>query len=82
MDNLQKMQTEIFKFLKKLPKVVPSEIKKEFVKLKDRLIEISKDPYERRPFLYLDIISWLESKIEGRPVQEIIQAKSGNRPQF
>jgi len=75
MDNLQKMQLEIFKFLKKLPKVVPSEIKQEFTKLKDRLIEISKDPYESRPFLYLDIISWLESKIEGRPVQEIIRSK-------
>lgn len=75
MDNLQKMQLEIFRFLKKLPKVVPAEIKQEFAKLKDRLIEISVDPFERRPFLYLDIISWLESKIEARPVQDIIKSK-------
>ena len=75
MNNLQKMQLEIFKFLRKLPKVLPSDIRNEFIKLKDRLIDISSDPFERRPFLYLDIISWLESKIEGRPVQDIIQAK-------
>ena len=25
------------------------------------------DPYERRAFLYLDVLSWLESKIENRP---------------
>jgi hypothetical protein len=32
-------------------------------------------PYERRAFLYLDIISWLESKIENKPVSQIIQNK-------
>ncbi len=74
-DNLQKMQQEIFRFLRKLPRVVPAEIRNEFIKLKDRLIEISSDPFERRPFLYLDIISWLESKIEGKSVQHIIQNK-------
>ncbi|MEQ9422847.1 MAG: hypothetical protein RJQ09_00410 [Cyclobacteriaceae bacterium] len=79
MDNLQSMQLEIFKFLRKLPKVMPSEIKKEFEKLKNKLIQISQDPMERRPFLYLDIISWLESKIEGRPVQDVINDKFRDR---
>ena len=32
-------------------------------------------PYERRAFLYLDIISWLESKIENKPVGEVIRQK-------
>jgi hypothetical protein len=32
-------------------------------------------PFEKRAFLYLDIISWLESKIENRPVQAIIRQK-------
>ena len=34
-----------------------------------------KDPYERRPTLYLDIISWLESKIHNKPVEEIVQCQ-------
>ena len=38
-------------------------------------IVIAAMPYEGRPFLYLDVISWLESKIENRPVQEIMQRK-------
>jgi len=33
-------------------------------------------PYEKRAFLYLDIISWLESKIENKPVASIIQEKA------
>jgi hypothetical protein len=33
-------------------------------------------PYEKRAFLYLDIISWLESKIENKTVASIIQEKA------
>ena len=46
-----------------------------FKDLKDRLTVIAKNPYERRSYLYLDIVSWLESKIEGIPVQEVIRQK-------
>lgn len=41
-----------------------------------RLKVYENHPYEKRAFLYLDIISWLESKIENRPVAEIIQEKA------
>ena len=34
------------------------------------------DPYEKRAFLYLDIISWLESKIDRKPLQDIIKEKA------
>jgi len=33
-------------------------------------------PYEKRAFLYLDIISWLESHLENKPVAEIIRKKA------
>jgi RNase P/RNase MRP subunit POP5 len=35
--------------------------------------------YEKRAFIYFDIISWLESKIEKRPVQDIIQQKANEK---
>ena len=31
--------------------------------------------FETRAFIYLDIISWLESKLENIPVQEIMKRK-------
>ena len=43
--------------------------------LKDRLTVLATNPFEKRSFLYLDIISWLESKIEGKPVQAVIRRK-------
>ena len=40
------------------------------------LKQYENDPYEMRAFLYLDVLSWLESKIENRPVAEVIKAKA------
>ena len=75
MNDQQQMQVAIFQFLRTVGDMSPQELKNAFLKLKDKLTAISANPFERRPFMYLDIISWLESKIEGRPVQEIMQRK-------
>ena len=37
---------------------------------------ISKDPQEKRALVYLDVLSWLDSKIKGISLKEIIQTKS------
>ena len=73
MKDLHAVQREIFRFLRRLPRIRESELRKEFILLKEKLIKLEEDPFERRPFLYLDIISWLSSKIEGRPVQDVIR---------
>ena len=52
-----------------------SEWKNEFRKLLTKLKEQENNPLETRAFSYLDIISWLESKITGVPVGEIIRGK-------
>jgi len=75
MKDLHQVQREILKFLRKLPQIYDYELKDEFTKLKDTLVKLEDHPYERRPFVYLDIISWLEGKIEGRTVQEVIREK-------
>ena len=75
MEDLHAVQREIFRFLRKIPRIQEEELKNEFISLRNKLAEQEGGPYERRPFLYLDIISWLESKIEDKPVQEIIRRK-------
>ena len=76
MDDMHGVQKEMIKFIRNLPDVSPLEIKTEFKKLHATLKKFEDHPYERRAFLYLDIISWLESNIENRPVKEIIMEKS------
>ncbi|MEE9374271.1 MAG: hypothetical protein V3V00_14550 [Saprospiraceae bacterium] len=73
MDNVQKVHREIFAFLRRTPSMTEGILHQEFSKLKTKLVELKKDPYERRPFLYLDIISWLDSKIEGVTMAEAVR---------
>lgn len=75
MDDLHEVQIEMIKFLRNLPHTSPLNIRSEFAKLHRKLKQYEDHPYERRAFLYLDILSWLESKIENRPIAEIISAK-------
>jgi tetratricopeptide (TPR) repeat protein len=75
MNDLNLVQQEILKFLQDLGKANGASLKEKFKKLRKRLLEINDMPYQKRPFLYLDIISWLESKINEKPVQDIISGK-------
>lgn len=79
MQELHKVQQEILRFIRKLPRLFEKDLKKEFIILRNNLKKLKDDPFERRPFLYLDIISWLESKIEGVTVQKVIQRKFGEQ---
>jgi len=75
MDDLHEVQKEMIKFIRGLQDIYPHDLKKAFKALHNRLKTYEEHPYERRAFLYLDIISWLESKIENRPVGEVIRDK-------
>lgn len=76
MGDLKGVQKEIFYFLRQLPFVSTVELEKAFQILHSKLILLAQDPYEKRPFLYLDIISWLECKLSNKTVQEVIQLKA------
>ncbi|WP_010179542.1 hypothetical protein [Aquimarina agarilytica] len=76
MDDLYAVQKEMIKFLRNLENVNPLKIKEEFKKLYDRLKKYEDHPYEKRAFLYLDILSWLQSNIEDRPIGDIIREKA------
>ena len=75
MEDLYAVQKEMISFLKSLGDIFPNEIKSAFKKLLNKLLIYEDHPYERRAFLYLDIISWLESKIENKSTGDIIKEK-------
>ncbi|MCB9339128.1 MAG: hypothetical protein H6577_13440 [Lewinellaceae bacterium] len=74
-ESVQQVQREILSFLRGVPGLTKADTEKAFRELHKRLLPLENDPVERRPFLYLDIISWLESKLEGRSIQEVIRGK-------
>ena len=79
-DDLRMFQKFILKFLKDLNNDVnESELVGRFSTLKNQLEPIENSAYEKRAFIYFDIISWLESKIEGTTVQETMMSKAKAR---
>ena len=75
MNDLHEVQKEMIKFIRGLQDIYPHDLKNAFKELVERLKVYEDHPFERRSFLYLDIISWLESKIENKSVGEIIKNK-------
>jgi hypothetical protein len=77
--NLTTVENEIFTFIKSSFSYSKKEIRVGFELLFEKLKKLEGSPTESRSFMYLDILSWLESKIKGVPVQEIIAAHFRNR---
>lgn len=75
MENLSKVEEEVFAFLRRSFKVGAHALKPEFQKLLAKLRKYEGNPLETRAFAYLDIISWLESKIYNINVQDVIRNK-------
>ena len=76
MNDLHAVQKEMIKFLRSLGDIYPHELRAEFQKLYDQLKKYENHPYEKRAFLYLDILSWLESHLQNKPVAMIIREKA------
>ena len=75
-NDLHLFQKIIMKFLKKLGSITRDKLIDAFKELIEQLLPLNDKFYERRPFIYFDIISWLESKIDNRDVQEVIKEKT------
>ncbi|MFZ9660767.1 MAG: hypothetical protein ACO29O_02725 [Chitinophagaceae bacterium] len=76
MQNLSVVEKEIFRFLRLSIPVDRSSVRKAFEILLNKLKRYENNPLESRSFMYLDIISWLESKMEGLDVQDVIRKKA------
>lgn len=75
MENLSKVEEEMFAFLRRSFHVGAHALTPEFEKLLIKLKKYEGNPLESRAFAYLDVISWLESKIHKVNVQDVIREK-------
>lgn len=72
-NELHKVHQEILRFLRNLSHIRPDSLNREFKILKSKLVKLREEPFELRPFLYLDITSWLDSKLSNQTVESVIQ---------
>jgi Tetratricopeptide repeat len=75
LQHLSVVEEEIFKFIRRSFAVTVRNIQPELEKLLVKLKKVEHNRFETRAFVYLDIVSWLESKLEHVPVQEVIRKK-------
>ncbi len=75
MKDMTDMKRAFFLFFKKLSGTGALSMKQELKALYKRLKPYETHPYERRTFYYLDLMSWLESKISGRNFGDIVRGK-------
>ena len=75
MNNLSIVEEHIFEFIKKSFSISRKNIIPAFRELKEKLSGLETNSLDTRSFMYLDIISWLDSKIKKVPVENIIREK-------
>jgi hypothetical protein len=75
MENLSHVEEAMFKFLRTNFNTPVARLKPKFEKLLHQIKPYEKRTAEARAFAYLDVISWLESRIEGVPVEKVMQRK-------
>ena len=75
MKNLTKVEEEIFKFLRTSFRVSAKQLQPELEKLLNRIKHLETNRYETRSFAYLDVISWVESKVYKKPMSEVVHEK-------
>jgi hypothetical protein len=75
MENMSMVEVEIFSFLKNSFHFSNKNIKPALEELLVKLKVQQENRFEVRAFIYLDVISWIESKLSNVPVEKIIQQK-------
>jgi tetratricopeptide (TPR) repeat protein len=75
MENLTIIEEEMFRFLRNNFRLSPRQMRPEFEKLLAKIKKFEKSRFETRAFAYLDIISWLESKVYDQPMKDVIHEK-------
>jgi hypothetical protein len=75
MKNLTLLEEEILRFLRRSQHISPYNVKVELEKFLHQIKRFEKNRFQTRVFVYLDITSWIESKVKNKPVSEIIKHK-------
>jgi hypothetical protein len=78
MKNLTDVERAIFDFLQHSFDHPPKEIRARLEKFYDQIRHLEKSRYETRSFAYLDIISWVESKVFNKTMESVINQKYMN----
>jgi tetratricopeptide (TPR) repeat protein len=76
MRDLNEVQMVLFRFFKDNLDVGKQQLNHNLHVLKKEILRLEKNPYEGRTFHHLDIVAWIDSRIEHKTIGEIIRKKA------
>jgi len=69
------VEEEMFRFLRSSFDVSPRLLKPELEKFLNKIKHLEDSRFETRAFAYLDVISWVESKVYNKTMGQVIHEK-------
>jgi hypothetical protein len=75
MQNMTEFEEEILRFLRRSFQVSPDKTRSELEKFLQRIKKFEKSRLQTRVFVYIDMISWVESKVLRKDLSTIIGDK-------
>jgi hypothetical protein len=75
LQNFTVVEEAILRFLRRSILLSPRLLIPAFAELLDQLSPLEKNRFQTRAFAYLDVISWLEAKLSGRSLEQVIREK-------
>ena len=78
-ENMQEVQKAVMLFLKNSVYMDRQQLTPHFKQLQEQLEQIARNPYQRRPFIYLDLYTYLRTKIEGLSMAEAVTLRVSQR---
>jgi hypothetical protein len=75
MKNLSVVEEEIFKFIRSSFKLSPKQLRPALEDFLYKIKHLEQNRFETRAFAYLDVISWVESKVYNKSMSEIVHEK-------
>jgi len=74
-ENLSLLEEEILRFLKRSSFMARDKVKGELERFLEKIKNFEKNRFQARVFVYIDIISWVESKVYNKPLEQVMKAK-------
>jgi hypothetical protein len=69
------LQKASIRFFRQLVTTPPADYPKRMLKFREQLAALKTDPYEKRSFVFLDVESWVESKIQQKTLQQVVKER-------
>jgi tetratricopeptide (TPR) repeat protein len=66
-------------FFRRLINAKPDDLKKQFLDFREQLSKLKQNDYEKRSFIFLDIESWVESKIQNKTLAAVVKERYERR---